>query len=529
MLDALLISNHLRITYRVNSILYHLKRLPILRRILPAGLYDAGWPKALALIPAISWEVLSIFLWKIVYLLALFVPVVAALSESGRAAAGPAFFHIFFFLTLAGTLLKNSLFLTDNNTYYAVFLMGMDARRYALSDYFYYLIKTAIGFAGVLALGYLLLPGLELSPWLILILPLFVCGAKLTVSALNLVRFRRHGKLLDGRDAPKLTAALLVLGLLLAYGLPALGHPLPGAVLTALCAACIVAAVPAASYLLRSDDYRRVYLAHPYTLADTSVQKMTQQSYQEKLELNETQSSSKSGCAYLNELFVKRHRKLLLRTAQRTALIAGAVLLAAGIACRVFPDLAPGINQLLTTKLQYFLFVMYFINRGQSITQILFYNCDHSLLAYRFFRRPRVILDLFRSRLLTITTINLIPSGVIALGLALLLWVSGGTAQPVNYLVLPVSILAMSVFFSVHYLVLYYLLQPYTAGLESKNPTYSILAGLTYAVCYFATQIRMDTSLLFFGAILILFCLLYAAVALVLAYRLAPKTFRLHL
>jgi hypothetical protein len=140
-----------------------------------------------------------------------------------------------------------------------------------------------------------------------------------------------------------------------------------------------------------------------------------------------------------------------------------------------------------------------------------------------------VILDLFRSRLLTITTINLIPSGVIALGLALLLWVSGGTAQPVNYLVLPVSILAMSVFFSVHYLVLYYLLQPYTAGLESKNPTYSILAGLTYAVCYFATQIRMDTSLLFFGAILILFCLLYAAVALVLAYRLAPKTFRLHL
>ena len=46
-------------------------------------------------------------------------------------------------------------------------------------------------------------------------------------------------------------------------------------------------------------------------------------------------------------------------------------------------------------------------------------------------------------------------------GLALLLYLSGGTDNPINYAILFVSIIAMSIFFSVHYLVLYYLLQTY--------------------------------------------------------------------
>lgn len=67
------------------------------------------------------------------------------------------------------------------------------------------------------------------------------------------------------------------------------------------------------------------------------------------------------------------------------------------------------------------------------------------------------------------------PAAVIAIGLPLLLYLSGGTQQPVHYAVLLVSILAMSVFFSVHTLALYYLLQPYNVEMETKNAAYGIL------------------------------------------------------
>ena len=96
---------------------------------------------------------------------------------------------------------------------------------------------------------------------------------------------------------------------------------------------------------------------------------------------------------------------------------------------------------------------------------------------------------------------------------------------PVNYAVLVVSILAMSLFFSIHYLTIYYLLQPYTAGTEMKSGTYRIVMVVTYAVCWVLLQVRMP--LLLFGVGCIVFCALYCLVACVLVYRFAPKSFRL--
>ena len=91
---------------------------------------------------------------------------------------------------------------------------------------------------------------------------------------------------------------------------------------------------------------------------------------------------------------------------------------------------------------------------------------------------------------------------------------------------LALSILAMSVFFSVHYLVLYYLLQPYTAGLENTSYAYRIITGLTYVVCYLiSANVRGSTAA--FGVGVVLFAAVYVAAALLLAYHLAPRTFKL--
>ena len=79
-------------------------------------------------------------------------------------------------------------------------------------------------------------------------------------------------------------------------------------------------------------------------------------------------------------------------------------------------------------------------------------NCDHSLLTYSFYKQPKFILRLFQIRLREIMKINAVPALVIGIGLALILYATGGTDNPLNYVVLIVSILCMSLFFSIHYL-----------------------------------------------------------------------------
>lgn len=177
------------------------------------------------------------------------------------------------------------------------------------------------------------------------------------------------------------------------------------------------------------------------------------------------------------------------------------------------------------TWLPYFAFIMYLINRGTGFTNALFMNCDHSLLTYSFYKKPKFVLRLFQIRLREIIKINAVPALVIGAGLSAILYVSGGTENPLNYVVLVCSVTAMSVFFSIHYLTVYYLLQPYTAGTEMKSGTYRIVMALTYVGCYALMNLRLP--ILVFGVACIAFCVLYSVVASVLIYKYAPRTFRL--
>lgn len=182
-------------------------------------------------------------------------------------------------------------------------------------------------------------------------------------------------------------------------------------------------------------------------------------------------------------------------------------------------------NKLIHSCLPPFLFVMYLINRGKVISEAMFINCDNSMLTYRFYRKPKAILSLFSERLKYIVIINLMPAAVIAFGLPILLFITGGTDQNINYFLLFISIISMSIFFSVHNLVLYYLFQPYNINLENKSIIYNFFNGLTYFICYFMLNSKVPTF--YFGIGVTVFCVIYIFVALILVYKLAPKTFKL--
>ena len=118
-----------------------------------------------------------------------------------------------------------------------------------------------------------------------------------------------------------------------------------------------------------------------------------------------------------------------------------------------------------------------------------------------------------------------LAAGVFGAVLCEILSASGGTDNLLKYVILVVSRLCMSLFFSIHYRTIYYLLQPYNAGTGMKSGMYQVILSVTYLICFFLMQVRMP--ILVFGIACIAFCVVYSIVACVLVYRFAPKTFRL--
>lgn len=518
---TLRISFSLKNTYRVNSILYSLKQVPLLKKVLPDSLYEVWALKQFANVISLFWEILSVFLGKFLYfilMIFLAMPLYEGASRPGL------FLHLLLFLTAVGTILNTSLFNPTRDKYYAIILMRMDAREYTLVNYGYAILKVLVGF-----LPFCLLFGLNsgVPLWMCLLLPFSVAGAKLVVAAFSLRYYERSGKAYNENKVGKY--AWLWVGLLLAaaYGLPVAGLILPETASICLLLLCIPAGVLGARKILRFSQYREVnqellsQMLHQMDDIGHAAQKQSRR----MISADTAITSRRKGFEYLNELFIRRHQKILWKSTKRIAAVCLFLVLGLLLVLFLLPDFRKETNEVLLNFLPYFVFIMYAINRGTSFTQALFMNCDHSLLTYSFFKQPKMILRLFAIRLREIIKVNLLPAAVIGVGLAVLLYASGGTENPLEYGVLIVSILSMSVFFSVHYLTIYYLLQPYNAGTEMKSGTYRLILMATYLVCYFLMQVRMP--ILLFGLLCIAFCLLYCGVACFLIYRFAPRTFRI--
>ena len=192
--------------------------------------------------------------------------------------------------------------------------------------------------------------------------------------------------------------------------------------------------------------------------------------------LEENVTSNKTGYAFFHDLFVKRHSKILTKAIKKQSIVILSVCVLTLLVVILFPQTHNFLNKVTMKYLSYFVFLMYLLNRGTVLTQAMFVNCDHSLLTYRFYRKKNVILGVFKERLKTLVYLNLYPALIIAITLPLILLLSGGTNNSLNYLVLFISIISMSIFFSVHNLVMYYLLQPYNINTEIKS-------GRNYYLC----------------------------------------------
>lgn len=515
------LSFSLKNTYRVNSILYSLKQIPLIKKLLPEALYQVAGLKIFANVLSVLWEIISVFLGKLLYLLTM---VYGAGMLYEKLPEEQLFLHVFLFLTIIGSFINTNLFNPSKDKYYAIILMRMDAKKYTLVNYTYALLKVIIGFLPfTLWLG----SARGLPLWLCLLLPFSVAGCKLAVAAFSLWDYERRGFAYNENKLNKYLWLSTALLLGAAYGPPALGFMLPATVAIVLLLAVIPAGALCLYKIYSFKAYREInqeLLAQMMHQMDTMVQ-LTKTAAAKKISTDTSITSSRKGFEYLNELFIKRHRKILWNSTKKISYVCAFLFCGIILMLYLKPTLRPELNELVMTYLPYFTFIMYAINRGTGFTQALFMNCDHSLLTYSFYKQPKFMLKLFQIRLREIMKINAVPALIIGVGLALTLYASGGSDNLLHYAVLIVSVLCMSLFFSVHYLTIYYLLQPYNAGTEMKSGMYQVIMSATYFCCFFLMQLRIST--LIFGIMTIVFCVVYSIVACILVYKLAPKTFKI--
>ena len=525
MLKTFITSFKLQNTYRTNSIIYSIKQLPIIKRILPNSLYKNRGLKIFAGIISILWEIVSIFIGKIIYIAAMIFGVMSWYKTN----QADTFIHLFTFLTLAGGVLNTYMLNPTKDKYYAIILMNINAKEYGLSNYYYQLVKLVIGFLPFTILfGWML--GVPL--WVQILLPFFILALKLIVMNFCIYKFQKTKKATSENLPTKFVWSFVGVCLLLAYGLPFLGITINNTIFLFVSIITILLGIYSLIKIDNFKDYRKMY-KQILTESNVYIQKKSNGTQAMKdnslkqIELDTKYTSNKTGFAYFHDLFVKRHRKILTEAVKKQSVVILVIIVAMIIGITMNENFKTKTNEILLVYLPYFVFIMYLINRSSSVTTSMFMNCDHSMLTYRIYRTPKVILGIFKERLKTLITINLMPSVLIGGGLALLLYLSGGTNNPINYVILFISIIAMSIFFSVHYLVMYYLLQPYNVNTEMKSSTYRVVQAMTYLVSYYMIKLKLPT--LSFGIATIAFCIAYSLISLFLAYKYAPKTFKLRI
>ena len=523
MLNDFLISFKVKNAYTVNQIIYSLQRFPLLGKLIPSSLYKMKCFKIISIIISIIIQIVKIFGFKLLYVLIFLIYPLSIYQSYSQ----ELFIHIYLFLALIGCFSNTEIFNPTKDKYYMIVLMKMNAKNHTLANFIYFLSSIFIGHITAM----LLLVSNIVSWYNIILLALTTIFLKFIAINFYFYRMKKSNKVINENKPSSWSVylGLLLSGLALAYGLPYFNMTITLPIFYILNILIFVLGLLAIKNIFNYDRYAWLYkkLLNKDTVfaVPQDNTKVIASNIQKQISIDKNITSDKVGFAFFHDLFIKRHRKILIDSAKKTTVVILIVAIVTSILTVINLDIKKGINEFTLLFLPYMLFLMYFINTGKNVTNAMFMNCDHSMLSYRFFRQSKTVLALFKERLKTVIVINLLPTLTLAISLCFLLFISGGTDNYLNYLVIFFSILSMSIFFSVHNLIIYYLLQPYNIGMEMKSSTYTVINIITYWACYYISQMKVTT--LVFGSLMILFAIIYSFISLFLVYKYAPKTFKL--
>lgn len=245
---------------------------------------------------------------------------------------------------------------------------------------------------------------------------------------------------------------------------------------------------------------------------------------QDKLSIEKGKDLSHlSGMTYLNALLFDRYKKVLYKKV-RNWVLSLVVILVALEAFRYYLEPFELTEAVLLQCLPFSFMIMYIASSGKVVAQMVFVNCDISMLHYPFYREAKTIIAGFNYRFWQICKLNLI----FACSLFLTIMVLGRFAFSMETILLTALLLiSLTALFSFHDLFIYYILQPFTKDMEVINPVYKFLSGALYWVAYL--NIKLDLGSHLYILLISLAMIAYVSIGYWILLKKAPQTFRLKL
>lgn len=521
MINILIKSLEIDIVYAVNSLIYSLRNLPILKDLLTDDAYDSKVLKIVIGIIGIILSTSRAILFKAFYYFVIY-SICKTMCQNNYVNAT---IHLYFLLTILGMFINNKLLNTSKKKYFSIILFNMDATKFYKANIFW---NTIVNFTLNSICLFILAKFLSLQLIYPITLLLFTTFIRFIGESLNIMFYKKYDYMWYSNTTLYFTILLIILGLSL---LPIINVTIPFKIIELVTIFTIIIGTLSLIYLFNIKDYKLMYkrLNNKVNVMDSDNEKayLKQAMVEVKkkdIELDFKKIKGKKGFDLFNTIFFERHKEILLRSAKKYALIIGIIYIILIFICYTNNIYLKQISNFLNNRLAIFVFVMYFVNRGAIITQAMFFNCDHAMLSYNFYREPKTLLGLFKKRLITVIKVNLLPAITIDIGNAIILGLNNTSILTIMCMI--IFIICLSIFFSTHYLVIYYLLQPYNKNMEMRKISYSITTLLTYIVCYQMFSLVLNINILsIFG---IMFSCLYIIISLVLVYKIAPQTFKLN-
>lgn len=230
-----------------------------------------------------------------------------------------------------------------------------------------------------------------------------------------------------------------------------------------------------------------------------------------------------SGMTYLNALLFDRYKKVLYKKV-RNWILSLVVILVALEALRYYLGPFELTDTVLLQCLPFSFMIMYIASSGKVVAQMVFVNCDISMLHYPFYREAKTIIAGFNYRFWQICKLNLI----FACSLFLTIMVLGRFAFSMETILLTALLLiSLTALFSFHDLFIYYILQPFTKDMDVSNPLYKFLSWALYWVAYLNSKLDLGSHL--YILLISLAMIAYVSIGYWILLKKAPQTFRLKL
>lgn len=238
------------------------------------------------------------------------------------------------------------------------------------------------------------------------------------------------------------------------------------------------------------------------------------------LDSTDSTGNRRQGYARLDALFFKRHRRLMRKPLLMRLAIIGGV---GAAACVALALQGPPAGWTLANLFPFLPFALYTTAIGEKFCRVLFYNCDRPLMRYSFYRHGAR--KHFSIRLFRLIGMNMLVGAALATVLILIAYFAGWPLASAHLLPLLLIIISLALLLSIHHLLLYYLLQPYTNEMDAKNPFFTILHLVLGSLSWVTLLIQPQPMTI--AAVSLILAAAYVVAAAVLIPRYSARTFKL--